>query len=163
MGAARGSGGGPTKDRRSGYQKQLDATSSPFFFTNFPENMLVSEMHKVFGSFGRVGEIYVPLKRDRWNRRFGFVKFVEVSNMELLEASLEEVWWGECKLKVNKARFRREEREEEGRRGCWAWRWGEKLVRCEGGGRGVVPECCCGNSDKVSGTGGSPELVGGEA
>ena len=61
----------------------------------------------------------MPLKVDRRGRRFGFVKFRKVENFEKLEKSLEEVWMGGCRVKVNKARFEREEkrveREERGK------------------------------------------------
>jgi RNA recognition motif-containing protein len=70
----------------------------------------VSEMYRVFGAFGSVVEVYVSLKVDRRGRRFGFVKFKKVENLEELEKSLEEVWMGGCRLKVNKARFGREDR-----------------------------------------------------
>ncbi|KEH16251.1 hypothetical protein MTR_0260s0020 [Medicago truncatula] len=63
----------------------------------------------VFGVFGSVAEIYVPLKVDRMGRRFGFVKFKEIQNLEVLERRLVEVWMGECRVKVKKARFGREE------------------------------------------------------
>jgi hypothetical protein len=115
-------------DMRSGFHKHLDATSVPFFFTDFPKNMLVLEMHTLFGSFGRIGEVYVPLKCDKQDRRFGFVKFKEVADLDLMEASLEEVWWGECKLKLNRARFGREDRSDERRR--------KTKVRVYRGGKG---------------------------
>lgn len=136
--------------KRSGFQKHLDATSIPFFFTDFPKNMLVSEMHTLFGTFGRIGEVYVPLKRDKRDRRFGFVKFKEVSNMDLLEASLEEVWWGECKLKVNRVRFGREKRRVGGRRN-------EQVVAGRGGGmRGDAAKVVAGVSYKNATVGVQP-------
>lgn len=96
----------------------------------------------MFGTFGWVGEVFLPKKRDKWNHRFEFVKFKEVADVGSLEgsleASLEEVWWGNVKLKVNKARFGRDEREEGGR-----GNEGEGVVRgqkvatvVEGEGRG---------------------------
>lgn len=66
----------------------------------------MSEMYRVFGGYGSVAEVYVPLKVDRRGRRFGFVEFREVQNVEELEKSLEEVWLGGCRVKVNKAKIR---------------------------------------------------------
>ncbi|MCI19841.1 RNA recognition motif, partial [Trifolium medium] len=43
---------------------------------------------KVFAKFGRVGEVYIPNKVDKWGRRFGFVKFLEVKNAEELNIKL---------------------------------------------------------------------------
>jgi len=65
------------------------------------------DMWKLFSKFGKVGEVFIPKKLDKWGRRFAFVKFREVSWVEDLEESLKEVWWGECRLKVNKALFGR--------------------------------------------------------
>jgi len=47
-----------------------------------------------------------------WGRRFGFVKFKEVEDEEELGKRLDDVWFGDSKLKVNRARFGREEKAE---------------------------------------------------
>jgi hypothetical protein len=50
---------------------------------------------------------------DKWGRRFGFVKFLEVKEleMEMLSNQLEDVWVGTFKLRVNKSRFSRNDEE----------------------------------------------------
>ncbi|WJX87785.1 hypothetical protein P8452_69940 [Trifolium repens] len=65
------------------------------------------ELWSLFAKHGRVGEVYVPKKRDRRGNRFGFVKFKEVKNVEALSGRLEDVWMGSFKLKVNRAMFGR--------------------------------------------------------
>lgn len=95
--------------------RQLVSFTTPFFFTHFLENLSNSDLRKLFARYGNVEEVFVPRKRDKWGRRFGFVKYKEVTNEEVLWYKLEEVWWGDMKLKVNRARFGREakwEREE---------------------------------------------------
>lgn len=104
----------PERNRRSFFD-HLDSSTISFFFTHFPSKMKVSKLWQLFNSYGVVGEVFVPKKLDKWGKRFGFVKFKNVTNMELLELQLEEVWWGDSKLKVNKARFGMGERFEEGR------------------------------------------------
>jgi len=37
---------------RSSYVRNLDNTTVPFFFTNFPKEVFVSEMYTMFGGFG---------------------------------------------------------------------------------------------------------------
>lgn len=54
--------------------------------------------------------MFIPKKCDKWGRWFAFVKFMEVDRVEELEECLKDVWWGDVKLKVNKARFEREEK-----------------------------------------------------
>jgi hypothetical protein len=55
-----------------------------------------------------VEEVFVPKKLDKWGRRFGFVKYKNICNEEVLEERLEEVWLWKTRLKVNRARFGRE-------------------------------------------------------
>lgn len=94
--------------------QHLDNITISFFFTKFPEELSNSDLRKLFARFGRVGEVFVPSKRDKWGRRFGFVKYKEVFYEAELEERLHEVWWGNTKTKVNRARFGREEKEVEG-------------------------------------------------
>lgn len=55
-----------------------DATS--FFFTEFPDHYGAKDMWSVFQIFGRVFEVFIPNKRDKRGKRFGFVIFFEVSD-----------------------------------------------------------------------------------
>ncbi|MCI21720.1 endonuclease/exonuclease/phosphatase family protein, partial [Trifolium medium] len=65
------------------------------------------ELWKKFARYGRVGEVYIPSKLDKRGKRFGFVKFKEVKNLEVLSKQLYEIWCGAFKLRVNVARFNR--------------------------------------------------------
>lgn len=100
---------GPAKVKRSGFYNNRDQSTKSFFFTNLPEGFKVSALYSVFHRFGKVEEVYVPLRCDRLGKRFGFVKFQEVSDVEEMESRLREVWLGDTRLKVNAARFGREE------------------------------------------------------
>ncbi|MCH80387.1 endonuclease/exonuclease/phosphatase family protein [Trifolium medium] len=88
-----------------GFVKRLDREATSFFFTNFPEESLAVDLWKLFAKFGRVGEVFIPKKLDKRGCRFGFVKFMEVKNVEELGRNLEEVWLGSFKLRVNLSRF----------------------------------------------------------
>jgi len=79
------------------------------FFTHFPEGTPVKDLWKIFASFGHMGEVVLPSKVDRWGRSFGFIRFIGVDKVKVLERKLENVWVGDCKLRVNMARFWREE------------------------------------------------------
>jgi len=98
----------PAVAGRSGF-RHLDNTTTPFFFTNFPGNATKEDLRRLFTSFGRVEEVFIPNKMDKWGRRFGFDKFREVSDEEDLGKRLEEVWLWKSRLKVNRARFGRDE------------------------------------------------------
>lgn len=118
--------GGPVTKRRPGFFQYLDKITISFFFTHFPDSLNNSDLRKLFSRFGNVREVFVPKKRDKLGSRFGFVKFKDVSDEAQLGRRLEEVWWGDSKLKVNCARFGREEK---GRR--WWWK-GVAALRREG-------------------------------
>jgi len=94
--------------RRGGHC--LDKVTTSFFVTNFPDEVSNTDLWKLFINFGRVGEVFIPKKLDKWGRRFAFVKFWEVLFVEELAESLKDVWCGDHKLKVNMARFEREDK-----------------------------------------------------
>lgn len=78
-----------------------------FFFSNFPDNFGVEEMWKVFLRWGRVWDVYILPRRDKYGRRFGFVKFLDVQNPKVLENELVVILIGNQRLKVNIPRFDR--------------------------------------------------------
>jgi hypothetical protein len=93
--------------RKDGFVNRMNKETTSFFVTNFPEEAEVMELWTIFAKFGRVGEVYVPKKRDKRGNRFGFVKFKEVTNIEALSSRLEDVWLGTYKLRVNLSLFDR--------------------------------------------------------
>jgi hypothetical protein len=94
-------------EKRREYLQHLDKVTTSFFFTNFPEDASSEVLWKLFLKFGRVGEVYIPKKLDKRGRRFGFVKFKEVGDVEELSERLRDVWLGSFKLLVNLSRFAR--------------------------------------------------------
>jgi hypothetical protein len=92
---------------RDGFVNRLDKETTSFFFTNFPEEVQAMELWSMFAKHGRVGEVYIPTKRDKWGNRFGFVKFKEVKCVEALSNRLEDLWVGTFKIRINLSRFGR--------------------------------------------------------
>jgi RNA recognition motif-containing protein len=78
------------QQRRGG--RHLDQVTTSFFVSKFPEEVSNTDLWKLFIPFGRVGEVFIPKKLDKWGQRFAFVKFWEVRNAEELEAELQDVW-----------------------------------------------------------------------
>ncbi|KAK2406699.1 zinc finger CCCH domain-containing protein [Trifolium repens] len=85
--------------------------STSFFVTNFPDELGWGDLWKLFGQFGSVSDVFIPKKMDKWGRRFGFVNFKGVQNVEELSNKLEDVWWNSFKLRVNRARFAKGDKE----------------------------------------------------
>jgi hypothetical protein len=97
-----------------GYVHRLDMISTSFFFTNFAEELVWGDLWKLFASYRSVCDVFIPKKMDKWGRKFGFVKFKGVKDVEALSKDLEEVWWDKHKLRVNRARFEKGDKKEEG-------------------------------------------------
>ncbi|WJX31250.1 hypothetical protein P8452_19697 [Trifolium repens] len=91
--------------RKKGFVHRMDMISTSFFFTNFPEEVGWGDLWKLFAKYGSVCDVFIPKKVDKWGRRFGFVKFKEVKEVEALSKKLEDVWWEKYKLRINRARF----------------------------------------------------------
>ncbi|CAJ2656659.1 unnamed protein product [Trifolium pratense] len=115
-----------TNRRSHGYVHNVDQNSVSFFVTNFPEDCSIEDLWKVFARYGRVGDVFIPSKVDKWGKRFAFVKFREVKEVWILSDSLTNVWLGSFKLRVNKSRF---ERKEDGRKSREGRREAEKEER----------------------------------
>ncbi|GAU45310.1 hypothetical protein TSUD_300390 [Trifolium subterraneum] len=92
----------------SGYVRTAQQECVSFFFTNFPHTEDVVGLRKTFGSFGRIGDLFIPSKRTKFNQRFGFVRFRAVWDVDELLLKLQDIWLGTYKLRVNIAKFRRD-------------------------------------------------------
>ncbi|GAU40168.1 hypothetical protein TSUD_292720 [Trifolium subterraneum] len=106
-GVGKGQGGEGSRARPRGFVHRLDQETTSFFFTNFPEDAKVVDLWSRFGRFGRVGEVYIPKKVDKQGRQFGFVKFRDVSDARELLRTISDIWMGSFKLRVNLAKFRK--------------------------------------------------------
>ncbi|MCH92888.1 endonuclease/exonuclease/phosphatase family protein, partial [Trifolium medium] len=96
--------------RLPGYVRAAQEECVTFFFTNFPHTENLLGLRKVFGSFGRVGDIFIPAKKNKFGQRFGFVRFKVVSDVDVLLDKLQDIWLGKFKLRVNVSRFGRDSR-----------------------------------------------------
>jgi hypothetical protein len=90
-----------------GFNKESIASTTTFFFTNFPERYGAKAIFNAFHNLGEVVEVVIPFKRDKGGRRFGFARFTDVEDMGKLEKVLDEVVFGGGKISVNVSRFQR--------------------------------------------------------
>ncbi|GKV10568.1 hypothetical protein SLEP1_g21912 [Rubroshorea leprosula] len=93
-----------------GYDWKIYNQATAFFFTNFPEEWNYEDLWRLFSKYGRIYSIYSPEKRDRFGRRFGFIRFLEVKDKKELERQLDQIWIGHTKLRENIPRFKEEDR-----------------------------------------------------
>ncbi|GKV22577.1 hypothetical protein SLEP1_g32437 [Rubroshorea leprosula] len=72
-------------------------------------------MWQTFKKYGKVLEIHCPEKRGKDGRRLGFVRFQDIRDESDLEQQLNQIWIGNWKLRANRPRFQRGEKDK-GRR-----------------------------------------------
>ncbi|MCH98679.1 RNA recognition motif, partial [Trifolium medium] len=76
--------------RPHGYIHRVDQSAISFFVTNFPVDCNTEDLWKAFARYGRVGDVYIPSKVDKWGKRFAFVNFLEVKEVSELTQSMKE-------------------------------------------------------------------------
>ncbi|GJT12476.1 RNA-directed DNA polymerase, eukaryota, reverse transcriptase zinc-binding domain protein [Tanacetum coccineum] len=81
--------------------------STSVFITNFPESCSANELFQSCKQYDHVVDTFIPTKRSKNGRRFGFVRFINVFNEERLVNNLCTVWIDHFKLHANIARFHR--------------------------------------------------------
>ncbi|GJU83168.1 RNA-directed DNA polymerase, eukaryota [Tanacetum coccineum] len=97
-------------DKRSFLSKE-DLTgkiSKTVFVTNFPDHITARDLWNVCTAYGKVVDVYIPLKRSKTGKKFAFVRFLKVDNMERLIENLCTIWIGRFHLHANPVRFQRE-------------------------------------------------------
>lgn len=87
-----------------------EAGAVSYYFSNFPENWDERALWNMFVKWGKVVDIYVSKKKSKTGQPFGFVRFVEVTDIGRLENVLDQIWITLFKLMVNLARFERNEK-----------------------------------------------------
>ncbi|GKE29208.1 nucleotide-binding alpha-beta plait domain-containing protein [Tanacetum coccineum] len=78
--------------------------STSVFITNFPESCSAKELFQSCKQYDHVVDTFIPTKRSKNGRRFGFVRFINVFNEERLVNNLCMVWIDRFKLHANIAR-----------------------------------------------------------
>lgn len=79
--------------------------TTTFYFTNFPKDWGVEPLWKMFSRWGCVMDVFLPRKRNKMGWPFGFVWFTGVLRVKEMEDSLNAIWIGLYKLRMNVARF----------------------------------------------------------
>ncbi|GJV21939.1 nucleotide-binding alpha-beta plait domain-containing protein [Tanacetum coccineum] len=81
--------------------------SITIYVTNFPEAATAKELFHACNVYGHVVDSFIPTKRAKNGKRFGFVRFINVFSKERLVNNLCTVWIDHHKLHANISRFHR--------------------------------------------------------
>ncbi|GLT25057.1 hypothetical protein SLA2020_002110 [Shorea laevis] len=90
------------------FRNKVSESTTVFFFYNFPEELAAADLWRRFKMHGRVVDVYVPAKRDKRGKRFGFVRILGVQNVYQMEKRLNGIWFGSYKLRVKVAEDRQQ-------------------------------------------------------
>ncbi|GJX32695.1 nucleotide-binding alpha-beta plait domain-containing protein, partial [Tanacetum coccineum] len=88
-------------------EDDLSKISTSIFVTNFPEKFSAKDLFITCKQYGHVVDTYIPLKRSKAGKRFGFVRFINVFSVERLVNNLCTIWIDKYKLQANTTRFQR--------------------------------------------------------
>nr|GEY50148.1 nucleotide-binding alpha-beta plait domain-containing protein [Tanacetum cinerariifolium] len=86
-------------------ENDVSKISTSIFVTNFLESFTAKDLFYSYKVYGHVVDNFIPLKRSREGKRFGFVRFINVFKVERLVSNLCTIWVGRIKLHANIARF----------------------------------------------------------
>ncbi|GJU54665.1 RNA-directed DNA polymerase, eukaryota [Tanacetum coccineum] len=91
-------------------QSKADQTikiSKSVFVSNFPEGCTAKDLWKVCNDYGTVVDVFIPSKKSKVGKRFAFVRFIKVNNLDRLVKNLNTIWIGRFHLFAIPTRFER--------------------------------------------------------
>ena len=109
-GAAKQTHGG--NGRRQQYHRRNwrdDADITSFYFTNFSEEVTKMELWSHFNQWGEVKEVFIPNRRNKEGKRYGFVRLRGVTDVRNVEKALDNSFIRGVKLHVNTPKYGRGE------------------------------------------------------
>nr|GEX67512.1 RNA-directed DNA polymerase, eukaryota [Tanacetum cinerariifolium] len=82
--------------------------STSVFVTNLLDLYIAKDLWNTFKTYGHVVDAYISDRRSKAGKSFGFVRFINVFDVERLVTNLCTVWVGNFKIHANVARFQRD-------------------------------------------------------
>nr|GEX77070.1 RNA-directed DNA polymerase, eukaryota [Tanacetum cinerariifolium] len=81
--------------------------SKSIFVTNFPDNFRSRDLWKLCEAYGKVVDVYIPNYKSKAGKRYNFVRFIKVEDVDRLVGNLCTLWVGRFHLHANVVRFER--------------------------------------------------------
>nr|GEV65031.1 hypothetical protein [Tanacetum cinerariifolium]GEV70048.1 hypothetical protein [Tanacetum cinerariifolium] len=89
-------------------EDQTQSVSQLIFVTKFLNHVTAHDLWKVCNDYGVVMDAFIPYKKSKACKRFTFVRFIKVDNIDRLVANLCTIWIGRFYLHANVGCFHRE-------------------------------------------------------
>nr|GFB55445.1 nucleotide-binding alpha-beta plait domain-containing protein [Tanacetum cinerariifolium]GFB55458.1 nucleotide-binding alpha-beta plait domain-containing protein [Tanacetum cinerariifolium] len=88
-------------------EDEVQRISTSVFVTNFLDHVGAKDLWHACKQYGQVIGAFIPDRRSKDGKRFGFVQFIKVFDVDRLVGNLCTVWIGKYHLHANVARFTR--------------------------------------------------------
>nr|GEU64063.1 RNA-directed DNA polymerase, eukaryota [Tanacetum cinerariifolium] len=92
-------------------EDQINQISKTVFITNFLDHIRDRYLWGLCKVYGSVVDVYIPFKKSNASKRFAFIRFIKVNNLERLIENLWSIWIGSFHLHANMVHFHREPRQ----------------------------------------------------
>ncbi|GJR72608.1 nucleotide-binding alpha-beta plait domain-containing protein [Tanacetum coccineum] len=92
---------------RRSKEDETQKISTSIFVTNFSDSFNAKDLWRVCNQYGTVIDTFIPNRRSKSDKIFGFVRFIKVANVQWLVTNLCTIWVGSFRLQANVARFQR--------------------------------------------------------
>nr|GEZ07401.1 RNA-directed DNA polymerase, eukaryota, nucleotide-binding alpha-beta plait domain protein [Tanacetum cinerariifolium] len=86
---------------------QTSKISKSIFIYNLPPDCSNRDLWNVCNDYGTVVDVFIPNKKSKSGKRFAFVRFIKVPNLDRLVENLNTIWMGCFHLLANSARYER--------------------------------------------------------
>nr|GEZ99884.1 nucleotide-binding alpha-beta plait domain-containing protein [Tanacetum cinerariifolium] len=88
-------------------EDDVSRISTTIYVSNFPESFSAKDLFHSCKQYGHVVDTFIPFKKSKDGKRFGFVSFINVFNAERLVSNLCTIWVDRSKFHADIARFHR--------------------------------------------------------
>nr|GEW88272.1 ChaC-like family protein [Tanacetum cinerariifolium] len=88
-------------------EEEVQKISTSIFITNFLDHSKAKDLWNVYKQYGQVVDAFIPDRKSKAGKRYGFVRFIRVYDVDCLVSNLCTLWMGSHHLHANVARFMR--------------------------------------------------------
>ncbi|GJU63300.1 RNA-directed DNA polymerase, eukaryota [Tanacetum coccineum] len=86
---------------------QTSKVSKSVYVSNFPDDCNTRDLWKACKVYGTVVDVFMPNKKSKSGKKFAFVRFIQVNNLDRLIENLNTIWIGRFHLFANPVRYER--------------------------------------------------------
>jgi hypothetical protein len=88
-------------------KERLNGGKVTFYITNFPDLLPLFRLRQYVEVCGILSDVYIARQLNSHGQVYGFVRFLNVKNIDKLEQALNNLWIGELSVWAHEARFDR--------------------------------------------------------